>query len=167
MSFDLQSYCPINEVWPAARINRLRDLAADGLSASAIGRELGCTKNGIVGKCRRMQIPLTQPNHMDKRAVLLGRPLVVRHVPVVDGATLPPLASALAVRKTPKPEPAPPVAPPKPRRDEARGCQWIEGSGSPWQRCGAPVWRYSSWCEEHYRRVYVRRSSLMQPECAA
>ena len=162
----------MTEMWPAGRTARLHDLVRQGLSSAAIGREMDVTKNVIIGKCRRMGYRLTQPNHMEKRAVLLGRPLVVRHVPVTDGATLPPLASAVAARKTPKPEPVrkapgPPVAPPKPRRDEVRGCQWIEGSGSPWQRCGAPVWRYSSWCEEHYRRVYVRRSSPMQPEFAA
>jgi GcrA cell cycle regulator len=167
MSFDPQSYCPINEVWPLARINRLRDLAADGLSASAIGRELGCTKNGIVGKCRRMQIPLTQPNHMDKRAVLLGRPLVVRHVPVVDGATLPPLASAVAARKTPpapeKPRaPEPPVAPPEPRHQ----CAWLDGERGRYLQCTSMAKAGSVYCASHHSRSYVRRSSL-QPECAA
>jgi GcrA cell cycle regulator len=145
-------------------------LWAEGLSASQIGLRIGITKNAVIGRVHRMGLP-SRPSPLGAQGAaalrLAGRPLVVRHVPVVDGATLPPLASAVAVRKTPKPEPAPPVAPPKPRRDEARGCQWIEGSGSPWQRCGAPVWRYSSWCEEHYRRVYVRRSSLMQPEPVA
>jgi GcrA cell cycle regulator len=136
-------------------------LWAEGLSASQIGLRMGITKNAVIGRVHRMGLPSRQSPLGAQGAAAL------RHVPVVDGATLPPLASAVAARKTPKPEPAPPVAPPKPRRDEARGCQWIEGSGSPWQRCGAPVWRHSAWCEEHYRRVYVRRSSPMQPECAA
>lgn len=44
--------------WTAEREQALRDLWADtALSAAAIGRQLGLSKNAIVGKARRLDLP--------------------------------------------------------------------------------------------------------------
>lgn len=44
---------------------------------------------------------------------------------------------------------------PKPRT-----CQFIEGDGYPWTKCGCPVHNNSSWCEAHYKRVFQRRPAV-------
>lgn len=48
--------CHQNE-WPASRRARLRRLWAHGHSAAEIGRRLGVTKNAVIGKASRMNLP--------------------------------------------------------------------------------------------------------------
>ncbi|MCK4788294.1 MAG: hypothetical protein KAV87_31420 [Desulfobacteraceae bacterium] len=43
---------------PVAMIDRIRDLVKEGLSAAEIGRQLGVTRNTIIGRCSRASIPL-------------------------------------------------------------------------------------------------------------
>ena len=45
--------------WNAEAIDRLRALAAEGLSSEAIGKRLGKSKNAIIGCARRRGIALT------------------------------------------------------------------------------------------------------------
>ncbi len=44
--------------WTDVRIGALKQLAADGLSATAIGNELGVTRNAVIGKLARLGVPL-------------------------------------------------------------------------------------------------------------
>lgn len=46
--------------WTAAVIANLRQLWADGHSTAEIGRRLGCSKNAVIGKARRMKLPRRQ-----------------------------------------------------------------------------------------------------------
>ena len=55
---------PPNRIWNAGRIAEVRDLIANGFSCSEIGRQLGCTKNSIIGVCSRnwitaKELPIT------------------------------------------------------------------------------------------------------------
>ncbi len=43
--------------WTEEKIRRLKDMWDAGDSASAIGRELGVTKNSVIGKSRRLGLP--------------------------------------------------------------------------------------------------------------
>jgi GcrA cell cycle regulator len=43
--------------WPAERSARLIDMWTRGLSSSEIARELGVTKNAVVGRVRRLNLP--------------------------------------------------------------------------------------------------------------
>lgn len=46
-----------DDLWQPAREDELRTLWAEGASASAIGRALGCSKNAVLGKARRLGLP--------------------------------------------------------------------------------------------------------------
>lgn len=47
--------------WTDATTERLRELLAAGMSASRAARELGCTRNAVIGKARREGIAFTTP----------------------------------------------------------------------------------------------------------
>lgn len=42
--------------WDDTKTDRLKDLAAKGLSASQIGKKIGCTRSAVLGKLNRMKI---------------------------------------------------------------------------------------------------------------
>lgn len=47
--------------WTDERIALLRKLVGEGLSSALIGRELGCSRNSIIGKAHRLGLSLTRP----------------------------------------------------------------------------------------------------------
>src|SRR5690349_12210300 len=119
--------------WAEETIVRLRALWDEGLSTAEIGRRLGVSKNAVVGKAHRLDLPARpSPIRRDGPGGGAPRRIAPRRV---AGPTLPPLSSAgplsglsssapsptvvphLAVMSL-KPAPAPPparVAPPAPR----------------------------------------------------
>lgn len=79
--------------WTDEVINQLRGLWAEGHSTAEIGRRLGVTKNAIVGKAHRLDLPARpSPIRRDPNAEPVTRVTVRR----VEGPTLPPLPSAVA-----------------------------------------------------------------------
>jgi GcrA cell cycle regulator len=79
--------------WSDEVITQLRALWAEGHSTAEIGRRLGVTKNAIVGKAHRLDLPARpSPIRRDPDAVPVRRSTVRR----VEGPTLPPLPSAVA-----------------------------------------------------------------------
>ena len=79
--------------WSDEVIGQLRALWAEGHSTAEIGRRLGVTKNAIVGKAHRLDLPARpSPIRRDPDAVPVRRSTVRR----VEGPTLPPLPSAVA-----------------------------------------------------------------------
>jgi GcrA cell cycle regulator len=53
--------------WPAERIEKLRGLAAAGLSARQMADKMGMTRNSVLGKCFRLDIPIQrQPKKVRK-----------------------------------------------------------------------------------------------------
>jgi GcrA cell cycle regulator len=79
--------------WSDEVIVQLRAFWAEGHSTAEIGRRLGVTKNAIVGKAHRLDLPARpSPIRRDPEAVPVRRATVRR----VEGPTLPPLPSAAA-----------------------------------------------------------------------
>ena len=79
--------------WTDAVINQLRALWAEGHSTAEIGRRLGVTKNAIVGKAHRLDLPARpSPIRRDPNA----EPVIRVSARRVEGTTLPPLPSAVA-----------------------------------------------------------------------
>ena len=103
--------------WNEEIISRLRDLWAEGHSTAEIGRRLGVSKNAIVGKAHRLDLP-ARPSPIRREG---SEPLADRKVAQprrVEGPTLPPLASSGGPAEEPAPmevvvEPPPPPMPPK------------------------------------------------------
>src|SRR5450631_395150 len=78
--------------WSDEVNTQLRALWADGHSTAEIGRRLGVTKNAIVGKAHRLDLPARpSPIRRDPNAVPVRRATVRR----VEGPTLPPLPSTV------------------------------------------------------------------------
>ena len=58
---------PPNHEWTTDRVEQLTKLWATGLSASEIGRQLGITKNAVVGKVRRLNLAMRRAPSIPKR----------------------------------------------------------------------------------------------------
>lgn len=77
--------------WTEDVISRLRALWAEGHSTAEIGRRLGVSKNAIVGKAHRLDLPARpSPIRRDPNAADPNRAAPTRRL---EGSTLPPLAS--------------------------------------------------------------------------
>lgn len=107
--------------WTEDVITRLRALWAEGHSTAEIGRRLGVSKNAIVGKAHRLDLP-ARPSPIRRDPAVTAeaaRPAPTRRV---EGSTLPPLASTDApvpvvaeiVEPPPPPAPVAVVPPPPP-----------------------------------------------------
>ena len=61
--------------WTPEQISELRRLWAEGLSTARIGREIGVSKNAVIGRARRMKLPRRQdpvsPMDPEKRARII------------------------------------------------------------------------------------------------
>jgi GcrA cell cycle regulator len=101
--------------WTEDVIARLRALWAEGHSTAEIGRRIGVSKNAIVGKAHRLDLPARpSPIRRDPVPAEAARPTPTRRV---DGPTLPPLASTdspVPVVETMIEPPPPQIVPPPP-----------------------------------------------------
>ncbi len=91
--------------WTEELIIHLRGLWEEGRSTAEIGRVIGMSKNAVVGKAHRLNLP-PRPSPIRREP---GAP-AYRPRPVSRGPTLPPLA-AIRMDQGPEP-PAPRMAPP-------------------------------------------------------
>jgi GcrA cell cycle regulator len=87
--------------WSEETIVRLRGLWTEGHSTAEIGRRLGVSKNAVVGKAHRLDLP-ARPSPIRRDGV--GLTARTRSPRRVAGPTLPPLVSTHG--GTPQPRPA-------------------------------------------------------------
>jgi GcrA cell cycle regulator len=163
--------------WAEETIIRLRALWDEGLSTAEIGRRLGVSKNAVVGKAHRLDLPARpSPIRRDGPGGGAPRRIAPRRV---AGPTLPPLSSAgplsglsssapgptvvphLAVMSL-KPAPAPPparVAPPAPRPyGRVVTCCWPLGEPGTrsFRFCDEPSEPGKPYCQDHVKLAYVK-----------
>jgi len=143
--------------WSAEAIERLKALWADGHSTAEIGRRMGISKNAVVGKAHRLNLP-ARPSPIRRE---LGLPAIPKPQPVRV-----PRPAGIAPRTTLPPAPvAPPPAPPPapvvrsfPRIAAARACCWP--IGEPGQKgfrfCAADALTGKPYCPEHAAVAYVK-----------
>lgn len=88
--------------WNDDVIAKLRVLWSEGHSTAEIGRRIGMSKNAVVGKAHRLNLP-PRPSPIRREGMpgVAPRPVVPKRV---TGPTLPPLAAAASL------PPLPPVA---------------------------------------------------------
>lgn len=133
----------MTQPWAPERVKKLGLLCARGLSYTAIGRVLGCSRNAVIGKAMRLGID--NGHRKDGSAPRVPRERRARVVAVV----------------------APPPAPPEPIGPlgdfPPQGtCRFIadEVTGRAWRCCGHPVEdrgeARSAWCAYHRSKVYSR-----------
>ena len=128
--------------WTEERIDDLRRLWDAGYSASAIGKQIGMSKNAVIGKAHRLG--------------LRARPSPIRR-----SAPKPILTGRIRLEE-PRTEPAPPPPPVRPRRI-ARGstCLWPIGDpgDTDFRFCEEPVAEGKPYCAEHCAKAYIARRS--------
>jgi GcrA cell cycle regulator len=148
--------------WTAEAIERLRALWAEGHSTAEIGRRMGISKNAVVGKAHRLNLPARPspirreaPGDAPRQAV--ARP--VRPAGVAPRSTLPqPSAVPVMAPVAAAPAPQPVVVRPFPRLNSAKSCCWPIGEpGQPGFRfCTSDALTGKPYCSEHAAVAYVK-----------
>ncbi|HWL80257.1 MAG TPA: GcrA family cell cycle regulator [Roseomonas sp.] len=169
--------------WTAEAIETLRALWAEGHSTAEIGRRMGISKNAVVGKAHRLNLP-ARPSPIRREeagtavpAAPVSAPEPVAAAPSPTPApapaapaprpspapalsTLPPATQPVAARPLPPRRPAPPpTAVVRPfQRSGARSCCWPIGEpGTPEFRfCTAEAIPGKPYCPEHASVAYVK-----------
>jgi GcrA cell cycle regulator len=139
--------------WSEDVIAKLRALWSEGLSTAEIGRRLNISKNAVVGKAHRLNLPpRPSPIRRTDGAGAPARPPAPRRA---QGPTLPPLAAAAMGVSSPALRPI--VSPPK-QSLRATPCCWPIGEpGKPsFHFCGTVSVAGKPYCEEHAAIAYVR-----------
>jgi GcrA cell cycle regulator len=138
--------------WTDECIARLRELWAAGASGEEIGRQMDRSKNSVVGKVHRLDLP-SRPSPIRVQAVEAGRAKLTTPRRVT-GPTLAPLAVLAVPEAAVVPaEPAAPV-----RLDPRRACCWPIGEPRTqgFRFCDGPSQVGKSYCPEHQALAYVR-----------
>ena len=166
--------------WTEEKIAELRILWAEGLSTAEIGRRINVSKNAVVGKAHRLDLPARPSPIRRDGPRLSSRPPAPRRV---TGPTLPPLATTLtpglvpsaplgaaplaravlpAVARQPAPEPAA-NKPPAPRSvggyiPRPMACCWPIGEPGTksFSFCEAEAVPGKPYCPEHAQIAYVK-----------
>jgi GcrA cell cycle regulator len=162
--------------WSDEIIARLRALWDEGHSTAEIGRRLGVSKNAVVGKAHRLDLP-ARPSPIKRDGS--GSSPRVRAPRRVAGPTLPPLVSTHGGNISPAPRasmaggqarvfaPAPRPAPPPPAprvpvtpRPFARtvACCWPIGEPGTksFRFCDGDALLGKPYCQEHAALAYVK-----------
>ncbi len=129
--------------WTPERIAAVTRLWNEGLTTAEIGRAIGMSKNAVVGKAHRLQLP--------------PRPSPIRHGKSVQRTTRAPGApkrapASVSVLPQVRPRaPAPPIA------VGNTACKWPIGHPDEphFHFCGERALLGKPYCLEHYRRAYV------------
>ena len=157
--------------WAEETIIRLRALWDEGLSTAEIGRRLGVSKNAVVGKAHRLDLPARpSPIRRDGSGSTPRRSAPRR----LAGPTLPPLSSTAPIVAasggsalmahlmpvSPRPVPAPPprVAPPAPRYGRVVTCCWPIGEPGTrsFRFCDVASEPGKPYCSDHVKLAYVK-----------
>ena len=149
--------------WTAEAIERLRALWAEGHSTAEIGRRMGISKNAVVGKAHRLNLPpRPSPIRREAGVPVTARPQPARPpriAPVAPRTTLLPVAQA-APATTPMQAAPPPqvVVRSFPRVSSQRACCWPIGEpGQPGFRfCSSEALTGKPYCPEHAAVAYVK-----------
>lgn len=127
--------------WTPDRVALLQKLWDEGKSTAEIGRQLGVTKNAVVGKAHRMALP-SRPS-----------PISRRRLKAVLASPLPKPTFRPFPRPSAEPEPDPFA-----RGKTRTKCQWPIGDPREegFHFCGATPEPGRSYCTEHCAQAYIR-----------
>src|SRR6185437_4488835 len=138
--------------WTEETIVRLRGLWSEGHSTAEIGRRLGVSKNAVVGKAHRLDLP-ARPSPIRRDGPNAGQP---RPAPRrLAGPTLPPLPSAQKPAAVAPPPRVQAVARPFAR---TVACCWPLGEPGTkdFRFCDAGAVPGKPYCGEHAQLAYVK-----------
>src|SRR4051794_24128151 len=151
--------------WNEETIARIRALWAEGLSTAEIGRRMGISKNAVVGKAHRLNLP-ARPSPIRRDATpSLKAPAAARpQAPAAPRAPLPPQRRleerppVAAHRPAPPPAAAPPVIVRPFLRASSRSCCWPIGEPgtSGFRFCADAATHGKPYCSAHAALAYVK-----------
>jgi GcrA cell cycle regulator len=151
--------------WNDDTIARLRVLWAEGHSTAEIGRRMGVSKNAVVGKAHRLNLPARpSPIRRDGAGGVTPR---VRTPRRVTGPTLPPLQVAVEVAPAEPVRVAVALAPPVRQavlrpvaqaRARLVNCCWPIGEPGTrgFRFCDSEAMNGKPYCSEHAQMAYVK-----------
>jgi GcrA cell cycle regulator len=154
--------------WNDEAIARLRALWDEGHSTAEIGRRMAVSKNAVVGKAHRLNLPARpSPIRRDASGNSPARPPAPRRV---TGPTLPPLPAAVetvreavvAERVASAPAPTPSRAPVLRQvatmRSRSVSCCWPIGEPGTksFRFCDAEATPNKPYCSDHAQLAYVK-----------
>jgi GcrA cell cycle regulator len=137
--------------WTEEAIAKLRTLWAEGHSTAEIGRRLNISKNAVVGKAHRLNLPPRPSPIRRHEGESAPRPSAPKRA---QGPTLPPLSASMGT-----PMPGLRTVMPVPKYSQrATPCCWPIGEpGKPsFHFCNAASVANKPYCEEHAAVAYVR-----------
>jgi GcrA cell cycle regulator len=159
--------------WAEETIVRLRALWDEGLSTAEIGRQLGVSKNAVVGKAHRLDLP-ARPSPIRRDGAGGGAPRR-SSLRRLAGPTLPPLSSTSPIGDAAAGPALPPLAvlapkslsvpppraasPPLPRPyGRVVSCCWPLGEPGTrsFRFCEEASEPGKPYCQEHVKLAYVR-----------
>jgi len=151
--------------WSSERIEQLRSLWRDGLSASQIATHLGgVTRNAVIGKAHRLGLT-GRPSPIKNRPAGIARPRPPRR-PRVQHVAPRRIATPVPSRRMEQAQPQPVSRPPVAEIDDGPGasiltltdriCKWPIGDPrSPdFHFCGRASAEGLPYCTDHARRAY-------------
>jgi len=140
----------IRRDWTDELTANLRALWAEGLSTAAIGRRLNISKNAVVGKAHRLNLP-ARPSPIKQGGKYAGRLQAIAARK----------ASQEAIQGVIRTEPTH-IAPeqPKPSRARVEPCSWVEGVKGRWFYCDEPSEPGRSFCAEHCAKAYIKAEPM-------
>ncbi|MBP0462525.1 GcrA cell cycle regulator [Roseomonas sp. PWR1] len=150
--------------WTAEAIERLKALWAEGHSTAEIGRRMGISKNAVVGKAHRLNLPARpSPIRRDAAPRPVPVPRAPRPMPAARITPPPILRASPMVAPAPAPVAATPVvrafpvASSRPRLG-SRTCCWPIGEPgtSGFRFCGGDPMAGKPYCTEHAALAYVK-----------
>ena len=128
--------------WTEARKARLTELWGDGVSAGLIAKHMGLTKNAIVGKAHRMELPgRPSPINRSGKSTLRRAPVLPERQGHRNSKTGLPKGMTKMFRVG--------------SGARFRACQWIAGSPSADDacKCGAETGASRLYCSAHEARA--------------
>ncbi len=150
--------------WTDDRIDLLKQLWGQGLTASQIAERLGgVSRNAVIGKAHRLGLssrpsPIrggvgTGPRAPRKRSATPARP-------VLPAATAGTMSGAAPAAPQPVREPAPKPAPRRVASGGTKSCMWPVGDPKEqnFHFCEAPAEPGRPYCAAHCSQAYQRRS---------
>jgi GcrA cell cycle regulator len=147
--------------WNEDAIEKLRALWAEGLSTAEIGRRMGVSKNAVVGKAHRLNLP-SRPSPIRRDGERAPRRRLPRRI---QGPTLPALSASSSPMPIELPRPVADRQPPVLRavclpRPGARvtPCCWPIGEPGTktFRFCDVGAIAGKPYCEDHASLAYVR-----------
>ena len=116
-------------------------------SVIQIGKLLGVSKNSVIGRAHRLNLP-RQTNPVKRQ----GDAPPVRPYAARKAAAAAARAGQRAAARVPRP---PEIVPAPVLLSPVHKCQWIKTPDRPWLFCHAPVIQSKPYCPQHYRLAYT------------